>query len=59
MYHSFDERIQFTIIFSFSKRAALYSKFNFVNPCLTEGPIKSLLSVYLSATSTFFSEMGG
>ena len=60
MYHSFNERIQFTIISSLSKTIALSSKFNILDPCPMEGPIKSWLSICLfvcpSAVGHFYQE---
>ena len=62
MYHSFDERIKFTIIFSLSKKVAPCSKFDFLDPCPMEDPIKSWFSVCLfvcpSAVLAFLSGMG-
>ena len=53
--HSFLESIWFTIIFSLSNRVTLFcSKYDFLEPCLMEGPIKSLSSVCISISSSKF-----
>ena len=64
MYHSFDERIYSTIIFSLSKRVALCSKFDIFHQCPMKGPIKKRFPVCLSvclsiSSSAFLSGMGG
>ena len=48
MYHSFDERIYSTIIFSLSNRFALCSKFDVFHQCPMKGPIRKRFPVCLS-----------
>ena len=57
MYHSFDERIYFAIIFSSSMRVAFCSKFYFLELCPMEGLIKLLFSVCLSVHQQFSIEL--
>ena len=40
MHHSFDERVQFTIIFFPLKDSRTLFEFDFLDPCIMEGPIK-------------------
>ena len=41
-----------------SESESYFSKFDVLDLCPTEGPLKSLSSVFLSVSSAFFSGMG-
>ena len=56
MYHSFHERIYFTDYFSLSKRVTFCSKFDFLDPCRTEGPVVQRASVCPSTVWYFYQE---